>query len=127
MRVCLETERLILRNLVPEDYEADLEHVEYGHRMDACAAEHLSDMLSDCRDEGYSPLICSSFRERSKQERLFDNDVRRFMYSGMSPKRVLAHLSLAGRKGPSALKDLLLFATSKDVISSPAKTLFSRV
>ena len=76
-------------HLLPEDYEADLEHVEYGHRMDACAAGHLSEMLSDCRDEGYSPLICSSYRERSKQERLFNNDVRSFMYSGMSEEEAI--------------------------------------
>ena len=76
-------------HLLPEDYEADLEHVEYGHRMDSCAAEHLKEMLSDCRDEGYSPLICSSYRERSKQERLFNNDVRRFMYSGMSEEEAI--------------------------------------
>ena len=76
-------------HLLPEDYEADLEYVEYGHRMDACAAEHLSDMLSDCRDEGYSPLICSSYRERSKQERLFNSDVRKFMYSGMSEEEAI--------------------------------------
>ena len=76
-------------HLLPEDYEADLEYVEYGHRMDACAAEHLSEMLSDCRDEGYSPLICSSYREKSKQERLFNNDVRRFMNSGMSEEEAI--------------------------------------
>ena len=76
-------------HLLPEDYEADLEHVEYGHRMDSCAAEHLKDMLSDCRDEGYSPLICSSYRDRSKQERLFDSDVRKFMYSGMSEEEAI--------------------------------------
>ena len=52
--------------------------------MDECAAEHLRDMLADCREEGLSPLICSSFRERSKQERLFENDVRKYMYSGMT-------------------------------------------
>lgn len=76
-------------HLLPEDYEADLEHIEYGHFMDACAAEHLQDMLSDCRDEGYSPLVCSSYRERSKQERLFNSDVRRFMYSGMSEEEAV--------------------------------------
>lgn len=81
------TRELILINpwhLLPEDYEADLEHVEYGHSMDACAAEHLRDMLSDCREAGNSPLICSSYRDRHKQEILFDNDVRRFMYRGYS-------------------------------------------
>ena len=71
-------------HLLPENYEAVLENVEYGHRMDECAASHLRDMLADCRSEGYSPLICSSYRERSKQEILFENDVRRFMYRGMT-------------------------------------------
>ena len=69
-------------HLLPEDYEADLVSVEYGHRMDACAAEHLAKMLADCREAGYSPLVCSSYRDRAKQETLFENDVRRFMYRG---------------------------------------------
>ena len=78
---------LILVNpwhLLPEAYETDLEYVEYGHRIDECAAEDLREMLADCRAEGNAPLICSSFRERTKQETLFENDVRRFMYRGYS-------------------------------------------
>ena len=78
---------LILVNpwhLLPEAFEADLEYVEYGHRIDECAAEDLREMLADCRAEGNAPLICSSFRERTKQETLFENDVRRFMYRGYS-------------------------------------------
>ena len=71
-------------HLLPEDYEPELEAVEYGHSMDECAAEHLKDMLADCREEGLSPLICSSYRDRAKQEILFENDVRRFMYRGYS-------------------------------------------
>lgn len=69
-------------HLLPEDYEPELVTVEYGHKVDECAAEHLEDMLADCREEGLSPLICSSYRDRAKQEILFENDVRRFMYRG---------------------------------------------
>ena len=85
-RIYSEKELLLINpwHLLPEDYDPDLETVEYGHKMDECAAEHLRDMLADCREEGLSPLICSSFRERSKQERLFENDVRKYMYSGMT-------------------------------------------
>ena len=78
---------LILVNpwhLLPESYEAELENVEYGHRVDECAASHLRDMMADCRAEGHSPLICSSYRETSKQVSLFNSDVRKFMYSGYS-------------------------------------------
>ena len=85
-RIYSEKELILINpwHLLPEDYEPELENVEYGHKMDVCAAEHLRDMLADCREEGLSPLICSSFRERSKQERLFENDVREYMYSGMT-------------------------------------------
>jgi D-alanyl-D-alanine carboxypeptidase len=85
-RIYSEKELILINpwHLLPEDYEPELENVEYGHKMDVCAAEHLRDMLADCREEGLSPLICSSFRERSKQERLFENDVRKYMYSGMT-------------------------------------------
>ena len=85
-RIYTEKELILVNpwHLLPEDYEPELEQVEYGHQMDVCAAEHLRDMLADCRAEGLSPMVCSSYRERSKQERLFENDVRRFMYSGMT-------------------------------------------
>ena len=85
-RIYSEKELILINpwHLLPEDYEPELEYVEYGHRIDECAAEHLRDMLADCRAEGLSPLICSSYRDRSKQERLFENDVRKFMYSGMT-------------------------------------------
>ena len=76
-------------HILPEDYEVELDHVEYGHYMEEKAAEHLREMLDDCRDDGNSPLICSSFRERSKQEKLFQNDVRKFMYSGMSEEEAI--------------------------------------
>lgn len=87
-----KSKELILINpwhLLPEDYEADLEDVEYGHRMDSCAAEHLREMLSDCREAGYSPLICSSYRDRGKQEILFENDVRKFMYRGYTEEEAI--------------------------------------
>lgn len=76
-------------HLLPKDYEVELEYVEEGHRMDACAAEHMRDMLADCRREGYSPLICSSYRDRKKQETLFANDVRRFISSGMTEEEAI--------------------------------------
>lgn len=87
-----KSKELILINpwhLLPEDYEADLEDVEYGHRMDSCAAEHLREMLSDCREAGYSPLICSSYRDRGKQEILFENDVRKYMYRGYTEEEAI--------------------------------------
>ena len=95
-RMYTEKELILVNpwHLLPEDYEPELESVEYGHQMDACAAEHLRDMLADCRAAGYSPLVCSSFRQRSKQERLFENDVRRFMYSGMTEEEARAETAI---------------------------------
>ncbi len=79
--------RLILVNKwnkIPEDYEVTTETIEYGHQVDERIVKDLEEMLADCREAGYSPLICSSFRSTEKQQQLFDADVRKFMNQGYS-------------------------------------------
>ena len=79
--------RLILINPwnpLPEDFEVETAHAEYGKMFDARAVDDLEEMMQDCRDEGYSPLICSAFRHHDDQVRLFENDVRKLMYRGYS-------------------------------------------
>ncbi len=77
--------RLILVNKwnkIPEDYEVETRTVEYGHKVDERIADDLEEMLSDCREAGHSPLICSSYRSTEKQQRLFDADVNKFLRQG---------------------------------------------
>lgn len=41
-------------------------------------------MMDDCRKEGYSPIICSSFRTNQKQRELFKKQVSEYMSQGLS-------------------------------------------
>ncbi len=71
-------------NSVPEDYEVRLAKAENGHFVDERCADALADMLEDCRAEGLSPYICSSYRTMEYQQTLFDNNVRQLMAQGYS-------------------------------------------
>ena len=69
---------------IPEGYIVELEEVEVGHQVDKRIAEPLKQMLADARKEGLSPLICSSYRTNTKQQKLYNNKVREYERCGCS-------------------------------------------
>lgn len=69
---------------IEEDADIETTVVENQYEMDSRVADAAKKMLSDCRDAGYSPRICSAFRTYSKQVQLFNNDVRKYERQGMS-------------------------------------------
>ncbi len=60
-------------NAMPDDFDIELDEVEGGYEVDARVKDAMKEMLSDCRDAGYSPQIISSFRTRSTQQWLYDH------------------------------------------------------
>lgn len=52
--------------------------------MDERCYPELQKMMDDCRAEGLSPLICSSYRSEEEQERLYQNQVNRLLDAGFS-------------------------------------------
>ena len=60
-------------NAMPDDFDIELAEVEGGYEVDARVKDALKEMLSDCREAGYSPQIISSFRTRSTQQWLYDH------------------------------------------------------
>jgi D-alanyl-D-alanine carboxypeptidase len=60
-------------NAIPDDYEIETAEVEDGYVVDERICDALKEMLEDCRDAGYSPIIISSFRTREKQQYLYDH------------------------------------------------------
>lgn len=52
--------------------------------MDERCYPDLQAMLDACREAGLSPVICSSYRTREKQEKLFQNKVERLIAQGYS-------------------------------------------
>ena len=71
-------------NPLPEDYTFTLKELSNGHAVDERCYPDLQAMMDACRAEGLSPLICSSYRSREKQESLFQNKVERLISQGMS-------------------------------------------
>lgn len=69
-------------NEVPEDLDVSLATVD-GYLVDRRCRRALSDMLSDCREQGYLPIICSAFRTMEYQDMLYNNKIKRLMAEGV--------------------------------------------
>ncbi len=54
-----------------------------GYKFDARAAEDLKAMMQAARDEGLSPMICSSYRSWERQNTLFDKQVAKQQNNGL--------------------------------------------
>lgn len=72
-------------NPLPEDWSLELVPLRNGHFIDRRAYPDLQRMMDAARGEGLSPLICSSYRTREKQTRLYENQVRKQRRLGLSP------------------------------------------
>lgn len=70
-------------NTIPDDYEPQLCTLSDGQQIDERCYDDLMQMLSDCRDAGNSPYICSAYRTWDKQQALFDNKIERLENEGM--------------------------------------------
>lgn len=61
------------QNAIPDEFDVETAEVEDGYYVDSRIKDSLAEMLSDCRDAGYSPRIISSFRTRETQQYLYDH------------------------------------------------------
>jgi D-alanyl-D-alanine carboxypeptidase len=60
-------------NGIPDDFDVETVEAEDGYYVDERIREPLQEMLSDCREAGFSPRIISSFRTRETQQYLYDH------------------------------------------------------
>ena len=54
-----------------------------GQSIDSRCYPELQQMMDDCRAQGYSPIICSSYRTHEKQQELFNQQIQIYMKDGM--------------------------------------------
>lgn len=71
-------------NPLAESATPQLTSLKNGHSVDERCYPDLQAMMDDCRSEGLSPLICSSYRSQKKQETLFNGKVDRLIAQGYS-------------------------------------------
>ncbi|MBQ8821767.1 MAG: M15 family metallopeptidase [Lachnospiraceae bacterium] len=70
-------------NPLPKEYEVELITLADGRSKAAEEAyEPLCEMLEAAREDGMDLLICSSYRDRKRQEELFDEDVEALLRKG---------------------------------------------
>ena len=70
---------------LPEDFTApELTQLRNGQAIDKRVYPALQRMMDDARAAGLQPLICSSYRTRATQERLFQNKIERLVKQGCS-------------------------------------------
>lgn len=78
--ILVNKDHLLADGYVPELVSVD----NNGFQFDARAAESLKAMLQGARDEGLSPMICSSYRGWEKQTNLFEKQVQKQQATGLN-------------------------------------------
>lgn len=79
--------RLLLVNgwqELPEDYQVELKTLANGLQVDKRIYDDLNDMLTDCRQAGLEPIVCSAYRTEATQTRLYRNKISRLLSAGWS-------------------------------------------
>lgn len=71
-------------NRIPDEYSVTLKQLGNGQAIDKRCYPELQRMINDCRADGLSPLICSSYRTEGTQQILFNNKVSILMNQGYS-------------------------------------------
>lgn len=74
------------RNRLPEELTVELTPLKNGQAIDKRVYNDLQAMMDAARDEGLSPLICSSYRTNEKQQTLYNSEVRRNLAKGYTQK-----------------------------------------
>ena len=75
------------RNKISENYNASIMEVENGQYVDERCYSQLKAMISDCKNAGNSPVVCSSYRSHEKQILLFSNKIKELTGQGYSKKQ----------------------------------------
>lgn len=76
---------------LPDDYSVTLKELNNGKgSVDIRIYDALAKMLADGAAEGYSYSLVSSYRDSDYQEKLIQNDIRRYMSNGCTIEEALA-------------------------------------
>lgn len=73
-------------NSLPEAFTVELETTAGGYQVDSRIVQELEQMLSDAREEGLDPIICSAYRTADQQTTLYNNKIQRLQDAGCSPQ-----------------------------------------
>lgn len=73
-------------NIIPENYEFEKSIIEEKWYIDIRIKQALEKMLSDARNQGLDPVICSAYRSTGYQTNLYNKKVDEYRAKGYSQK-----------------------------------------
>lgn len=82
-------------NPLPKGYKPILKEVVEGYFLETCAAAAMKRMICTALSSGVRLRIFSAYRSISYQKGLFDEDVERYIKSGMSREEAYARTALS--------------------------------
>ena len=74
-------------NPIPDNYNVETVALSNGQSVDKRILNDLQAMMDDCRADGLSPLICSSYRTNEKQTSLYNKKVNQNLKEGYSQEK----------------------------------------
>ena len=75
-------------NKLPENYRIDLRSIDEYRKFDSRAIRYLKQMLNDMRNSGITNIwVQSAYRSIEEQERIYNNEVEKYMNQGKSRKQ----------------------------------------
>ena len=74
------------KHKIKKNYDITVTPVGYTQAIDERCYDNLKNMINDCRNAGYNPVICSSYRSHEKQVLLFENKIKDFIGQGYTRK-----------------------------------------
>ena len=74
------------KHKIKKNYDITVTPIGYTQAIDERCYDNLKNMINDCRNAGYNPVICSSYRSHEKQVLLFENKIKDFIGQGYTRK-----------------------------------------
>lgn len=71
-------------NPIPDNYKPEVTIVEENFKVDTRIKDAALQMLTNARNQGLSPVICSAYREPDYQKMLFNKKVKEYKRQGYS-------------------------------------------
>ena len=85
--------RLILvnpDNLIPDDFEVDLEMTRYGYEVDSRIVKDVENLINAAAKDNVSLLICYGYRTLEQSQQLFEKQINRQLARGLSQEEAVA-------------------------------------
>lgn len=106
-------------NPLPEDYSLDTTTLRSGAKVNSQCMDNLQDMMDDCREAGFKPLVMSGYQSATDLQKAYDTRVSELMSTGFTQELAEKEaVKTVDKPGPSEYQTGLLL----DIVSEDQKT-----